>query len=167
MSPAARKESRDVEPSRLDDNTHAELRLIFEDSSRAILFAKGMQWKTVGATLAIFAGLIAIFFAIVSQAKFVSSKSDFLNGLELIIFLTAAVAVLALIIFQVWQHTEARKIRELGTYFSSAFIDIRDSKSDLTADISRYVLLLFMIGIIVICAVLTDISLTKLTMRYI
>ncbi len=164
---SAKKHSKEVIPSGLDDKTHAELRLIFEDSTRTILFAKGMQWKTVGATLAIFAGVIAVFFTIVSQAKFISSNSEFVNGLGLITYLTATAAVLILVIFQVWQHTEANKINELETYFSSTFIEIRNRKSDLAADISRYVLLLFMIGIIVICAVLTDVSLSKLTARYI
>ena len=77
-----------VGPRRLRPKTPAERSLICEDSGRAIVCSKGLQWKTVGATLAILAGVIAIFFAIVSQAKFVSSKSDFLNGLEFIIFLT-------------------------------------------------------------------------------
>ena len=165
MSPA-KKHSKEVVPSRLDDKSHAELRLIFEDSTRTIPFAKGMQWKTVGATLLIFAGVIAVFLTIVSQAKFVSSNSEFVSGLGYVTYLTAVAAVPILVIFQVWQSTEARKIEELETYFSSAFIDIRSRKSDLAADFSRYVLLLFMIGIIVICAVLTDVSLSKLTARY-
>ncbi len=43
MSPADSHRGKELEPSQLDDKTHAEMRLIFEDSFRAILFAKGLH----------------------------------------------------------------------------------------------------------------------------
>ncbi len=126
-----------------------------------------MQWKTVGATLAIFAGVIALFYTLVSQAKFISHNSDFLNGVEFAIFLTVGAAILILIIFQFWQATESRKISDVTVFFSNIFKHIRHNKSEGVANITRYLLLVFMIGIIVICAVLTKLSLAKLATQYV
>ena len=88
MNPAALKESKEVVPPRLDDKTPAERRLIFEDSSRAILFARGLQWKTIGATLAILAGVTALFFSIASPARSVSRNAHFLTAFAFLISLT-------------------------------------------------------------------------------
>ena len=50
----------DIVPSALDDNTHAEVRALYVESTETLRFVKTHQWKTVGATLLTFLGLIFI-----------------------------------------------------------------------------------------------------------
>ena len=45
----------EVEPSELDEATHAEALVLYRDSQDNIRFSKGLQWKTLGGALAIIA----------------------------------------------------------------------------------------------------------------
>ena len=45
----------DVEVSELDEATHAESLVLYRDSQDNIRFSKGLQWKTLGGALAIYA----------------------------------------------------------------------------------------------------------------
>jgi hypothetical protein len=49
----------EIDPSELDEATHAEFVMLYHDSQDNIRFAKAIQWKTVAGTLAIFV-LLAI-----------------------------------------------------------------------------------------------------------
>lgn len=45
----------EIEPSELDDATHAESLILYRDSQDNIHLTKSLQWKTLGGALAIFA----------------------------------------------------------------------------------------------------------------
>lgn len=150
---AARKESereeeRVLEPSRLDDMTHAEMRVLYDEASDAVLFAKAQQWRTVGSTLVLYAVLIAI-------AQFVIRDAALLHGLRAIIIVATPAAVVILIFYQSWQYAEQRKLEAIARDFSSYFREVRAIKSRLEANIHRYVLLLFMVVIIGLGATVT------------
>lgn len=135
-------------PSELDDSTHAELLNLIDESSRAILFAKAQQWKTVGATLLVFVALIAL-------ARYVSNTPRYLEYLQIIVFLATPAAILILIMYQFWQHTELAKLQTAGMNFSSLYRKIRKIKSGREANAHRYLIFAFMVGVIVLGAVLT------------
>ena len=67
--------------SELDETTHSELRVLYKESSGAVLFAKAQQWWTVGSTLTFYVVLMLI--AKFGEARIlrVSSRS-FSSSLE-------------------------------------------------------------------------------------
>ena len=133
----------DLDISGLDEMTHAELQLLYKESTATVLFAKALQWKTVGATLVVYILLIGI-------AKFVTDDPRFFKGLEAIILLATPASILILVIYQIWQHTEQQKLSAIAARFSSIFRDIRRIKVRFEANIHRYTLLAFMILIILL-----------------
>jgi len=80
----------ELEPSSLDEMTHAEAHMLYAESTETLRFIKGHQWKTVGATLMTYLGLIFI-------AGFVDGAHALANKFMVIsVFLGAVVVHLAL-----------------------------------------------------------------------
>jgi len=146
----------EIEPSELDEMTHRELGLIYNDSTRTTLFTKGIQWRTVGSTL-------IIFIAMVGLAKFVSSAADFVRILKVAIILSSMGAIFMLVIFQFWKHAEGQKIRAVERQYSSLFRGIRMKKSRLEANIHRYLLLTFMILVLLAGAFVAITAIDKIS----
>lgn len=145
----------EVEPSELDEATHAESLTLYRDSQENIRFAKGLQWKTLGGTLAIFALL-----------GFAGFNSDHREGyLKILIVLSWAIsagAIYVVCILQSWQNTEREKLRRIVAELSNLFRAVYRIKSKTEANIHRYLLLAFMaiamlIGNYVLATVLTPI----------
>ncbi len=148
-------EAPDVVTSELDEATHAELRLLYEESTRILLFAKAQQWKTLGVTLLVFAGLIVM-------ADYISNNTLFVRIVVGSIFLISIGAIYTLVLYQFWQNTERAKLRSIAQYFSSVFKDIRAVKSSDEANLHRYILLSFMIISIVLGNAAVILSLWRL-----
>ena len=125
-------------PSSLDEMTHGELLRIYDDSVRSILFAKQLQWRTVGATLTLYLVMIGL-------VKFVSSAAALVALVKIGVILAATGAILIIIIYQFWQSTEGRKIIGVTKNMSTAFRSIRAVKSNLEANVHRYLLLAIML----------------------
>jgi hypothetical protein len=125
-------------PSELDELTHHELCLLYEETSSHIIFAKTQQWRTFGATLVIFAVLLAF-------VKFVSREQSYMQFLVATVILITLTAISVLIIYQFWQHTERQKLAAIAHHFSSLFRKIHGYKHKREAAIHRYLLLVFMI----------------------
>ncbi len=136
------------EPSNLDELTHAEMRLLYEESTTSIRFAKYLQWWTVGSTLVVDGAFLAI-------AKFVSTDMDYANKLTAMIIVLTTAVIATLIIYQFWQYTELMKIEKISKLFSTAFQNVRQTKSRLEANIHRYLLLLFMILTLIIGSIVS------------
>lgn len=151
--PEATAESeRDVpfvnEPTSLDDRTHEEMQLLYQESVATIRFAKYIQWWTVGSTLLVFFSFIAI-------AKFVGADLAYAKILTALVIFIAMSGIFALIMYQFWQFNEHQKIREISRHFSSLFRRVRKVKSRRESDFHRYTLLAFMISTIVIGGVVS------------
>jgi len=132
-----RETSAENEPSPLDDNTHAELCLLYKESADTLRFAKYMQWWTVGSTLLVFGSFIFI-------AKFVGADMAYAKILTGLIIFIAMAVIFTLIIYQTWQYNEQHKIEEIGKHFSSLFGKVRRIKSKRESNMHRYLLLVFM-----------------------
>jgi hypothetical protein len=128
----------EVTPSSLDEATHAELRVLYEDSSKAVRFAKERQWKLVGATLLLFAGIMTI-------TEFLKMDEMMAKGLVLGSFVIGASAIYILIIYQLWQHTELNRLRSIGIRFSNVFAQIRGARPEREAKIHGFIILFMMI----------------------
>jgi len=143
------------EPSSLDELTHAELSLLYKESTDTVRFAKHLQWWTVGSTL-------VAFLALVGMAKLVSADRVFANQLTGVIILLTMAVIFTLVVYQFWQHTELAKIEAISKNFSSLFTDIRRLKSRREANVHRYLLLVFMIAVVLLGAVVTYLGLLQL-----
>ena len=129
----------EVVESDLDEKTHAEMRMLYEDSSKAVFFAKNMQWRTVGSTLVLYVILLGM-------AKFISKDPIFLTYIKGVLILSGIAAIYILFIYQFWQHDELLKLRSAGDRFSNLFKKFRDIKSRKESNVHRYTLLFFMIA---------------------
>lgn len=149
------KQPFEVVESELDEKTHAEVQLLYRDSSETVLFAKGMQWKTVGSTLVVFVILIAI-------AKFISRDPTLITFLKGAMILSTIGAIYMLFIYQFWQHDELKKLKTAGDHFSNLFKKLRDIKSRKESNVHRYTLLTFMIFILLLGGFITYQSLARI-----
>jgi len=143
-------------PSPLDKKTHSELRMLYEESTETLRFVKNHQWKTVGATLLTYLGIVFI-------AGFVNADAGLTNKLMAVTILLACSVIATLGIYQFWMHNEVSKIDSMQPHMSSLFTDIRAVKSRREGNIHRYTLLLFMIVVVVLGATVVHLALERIT----
>ncbi len=142
----------ELEPSALDEMTHAETRILYAESTETLRFIKGHQWKTVGATLMTFLGLVFI-------AGFVNGGHALTNKFMAITIILATAAIFTLMIYQFWMHNEARKIDLIASQFSNLFRRVRAIKSTREGNLHRYTLLIFMVISVALGAVVVHLAL--------
>lgn len=145
----------DIVPSALDDKTHDEMQILYRESTETMRFIKSHQWKTVGATLLTFLGLIVV-------AR-VSGPTEALNSklMAIVIILTTAV-IFTLIIYQFWTHNELTKLDRMQPFMSNLFADIRALKSKKEGNFHRYTLLFFMVVVVVLGATVAHLALDRM-----
>lgn len=147
--------SHEVRASSLDDKTHAEMRMLYRESTDTLRFVKTHQWKTVGATLMTYFGLIVIA-SLVHADRAVADKF-----IGIIIVLCCAV-IFTLVIYQFWMQNELLKINHMQPMMSSLFKEVRAKKSRKEGNFHRYMLLAFMIIVVLLGAVIANIALAKI-----
>lgn len=145
----------EVTPTELDELSHAELRMLYAESTETLRFVKSLQWKTVGSTLITFGGLILI-------ARSIDANKALTDKFMAISILLTLAAIFTIILYQFWQANEHAKITSMNSRFSSIFRTVRAHKSSLEANIHRYTLLTFMILTIVLGAVVTHLALSRI-----
>ncbi|WP_193367380.1 hypothetical protein [Pelagibius marinus] len=138
---------RENTPSELDELTHAEMCMLYKESADSIRFAKAHQWKSLGSTLLVFGGLIAL-------AQLVPYNATITNLIIAISFLCSCAVIYMLALYQVWQNTEREKLRDIAGHFSSFSQFTRAIKSSREANVHRYTLLVFMIAALILGNVL-------------
>ncbi|MCW8916791.1 MAG: hypothetical protein OQK24_13195 [Magnetovibrio sp.] len=143
------------EPSKLDSLTHEELRLMHREASQAILFAKSMQWCSVGAVLLAFGACIAVDASLRPN----SLIERLLSGLTIVL---ACGIIFMLLMYQFWQFNEITRIRKIEEHFSSLYRHINNFKSSREGNAHRYTMLIFMIALIIIGGVVTNIIFSAL-----
>ncbi len=135
--------ARENVPSELDDLTHAEMCMLYKESADSIRFAKAHQWKSLGATLLVFGGMIAL-------VRMAPNNATLINLVLAVSFLCSAAVIYMLVLYQVWQNTEREKLRDITSHLSSFSQFTRAIKSSREANVHRYTLLAFMIGAILL-----------------
>jgi len=148
-------EPADIVPSALDDKTHTEMQSLYRESTETLRFVKNHQWRTVGATLITFVGLV--FIASTVGANLALTQK--LMGITIV--LTTAV-IFTLIIYQFWMHNEQRKIEAINEHMSSLFREVRAIKSPREGNLHRYTLLIFMILTVTLGAVVVHLALNRI-----
>src|SRR3546814_17418406 len=104
--------ARENAPSELDDLTHAEMCMLYRESADSIRFAKAHQWKSLGATLVVFAGMVTL-------ARLTPANATLTNLIIAISFLSSSAVLYMLVLYQAWQNTEREKLRDISSHFSS------------------------------------------------
>ncbi len=135
-------EAEELKASELDENTHAEMRVLYGESAHTVRFAKERQWKLVGAVLLMFAAIMIV-------AQILVIEANMAKGLVLASFLVSAASIYMLIIYQIWQSTEFARQEAIGSQFSSLFKGILGPQARREGRVHGYIILTFMIcGII-------------------
>lgn len=130
-----------VTASELDESTHAELRLLYQDAGMSVRFARERQWKLVGGALLLFAATVAV-------PELVDISDFAAKGLVLASFLISAGAIYLLIVYQVWQNTELRRMLEISARFSNIFAQLGGRDAAREGRLHSYIVLFFMIALI-------------------
>ena len=138
MSVATMPGRGDAESSELDELTHNEICLLYRESADSIRFAKSQQWRSLGATLLAFAGLMIV-------GSYNADNRPFVSLLGLASVLLSCGVLYTLAIYQNWQHTERTKLRYIAERMSETARAVRGIKSHQEANLFRYLLLSFMI----------------------
>ena len=150
-------EAFEVIPSELDENTHAEMRMLYAESTETLRFVKNLQWRTVGSTLITDVGLIFV-------AGWVKAGPDLTNKLMAITILLTTAVIFTLMIYQFWTHNEMAKINSMKSQMSNLFIRTRAMKSRREGNIHRYTLLVFMCSTVVLGAVVVNMALNRIAL---
>lgn len=140
------------ERSALDEATHRELLLMHRESAEAILFAKNIQWRSVGAVLLVYGAFIAI-------ASFTAVSKPMIDLLTVITIVLACGALFVLLMYQFWQLNEMHKMDEIARQFSSLFRRVARIKSRREGNIHRYTLLFFMIVVVTLGVIVVNVAL--------
>jgi len=136
------EQAEELKPSELDENTHAEMRVLYSESSNTVRFAKERQWKLAGAVLLIFAAIMIV-------AQILVIEANMAKGLVLASFLVSAASIYMLVIYQIWQGTEFARQEAISTQFSSLFKGILGPQAKREGGVHGYIILTFIIcGII-------------------
>jgi|GEM_PF-267704 len=138
-------------PSDLDETTHKELRMMHSEATAAILFAKNIQWRSVGAALLVFGACIAI--AISTPAD-----KSFANLLAALTILLACGVIFVLLMYQFWQFNEIARVQRIDQHFSTLYAKIGNIKSRREGNAHRYTLLVFMVAVVIMGAVVANIA---------
>jgi hypothetical protein len=147
----------EVVPSELDENTHAELRMLYAESTETLRFVKNLQWRTVGSTLIADGGLIFV-------AGWVKAGPALTNKLMAITILLTTAVMFTLMIYQFWTHNEMAKINSMKAHMSNLFAKTRAMKSRREGNIHRYTLLVFMCTTVALGAVVVNMALNRIAM---
>ncbi len=131
----------DISASELDELTHAELLMLYRDSAVSVRFARERQWKLVGAALLLFAVIVAI-------PELVDISAFGAKGLVLAGFLIGASAIYVLVVYQVWQNAELRRMQTIGGRFSNIFAQLGGNNAAREGKLHGYIILFFMIAAI-------------------
>ncbi|PHS79735.1 MAG: hypothetical protein COB59_00135 [Rhodospirillaceae bacterium] len=142
------------EASSLDEQTHTELRMMHQEGAEALLFAKKLQWQSVGSSLLVFGASIAISMSNLADKSLI----DLL--VVMIIVLTCGV-ILVLVLYQFWQFNEITRIKKIDGHFSSLYKSIKDVKSSREGNYHRYTLLVAMVLTVIMGAAVAIVSIQK------
>ncbi len=146
-----------VKVSELDEKTHAELRILYQDSGMSVRFARERQWRLVGGTLLLLTATVAV-------PELVDISIFAAKGLVLASFLIGAGAIYLLIVYQVWQNTELRRMQEVGNRFSNIFAELGGTVAAREGRLHSYIVLFFMVALIGLGVVLAVLMMARFYM---
>jgi heme/copper-type cytochrome/quinol oxidase subunit 4 len=134
-------------PSELDEQTHAEMLMLYHEAVKASSFGKLQQWRSMAI------GLIAIIGLGVLGAN-VAKESFLFRIAEFLAVLVGLSAIYLILFYQFWQNTEREKLVRIMARLSNLARSVRGISSGREASLRRYVVLGFMILVILVAVAL-------------
>jgi len=131
------------QPSDLDEATHAEYRMLFEEGGRNILFAKRQQWRVLEYFTLLSLSIVAI-------CALTPVAANIARFLAYFLLFAGAAMILTLGMLQVWQFGEGRKREALTQALSSNTRTILRRRGSLSRDIHRFAILLILLLLVVV-----------------
>ena len=132
-----------VVASDLDEKTHAEMLMIYNECANSVRFAKSQQWTTTG-------GALAIFMALGILGELGPHYGFLTTAIIIISMVVSGGSIYSLAIFQFWQQAERGKLNMIAERFSNVLRDVRAYLPPREANVHRYILLFFMLAIILV-----------------
>jgi len=127
-----------LEPSSLDDLTHKELLLLYDESATSIRFSKTQQWRTLITSL-------STLLAVVIFAYMAGRKADsYMQTSIILCSLIASSAIYIIIIYELRQNSDRKKLKEISIQFSNLFRRVRNLTPAWEEIFYRLTLLIFM-----------------------
>lgn len=140
-APAA--EAEPDRPSDLDDLTHAEFRVLYDEASRNMLFAKQLQWRVLQYFSLLALGLVIV----AGVAPFPRDVASFVSYFMLL----AGLAVTMVLVFlQTWQFREQLKLARIAEDFSTLARSVLRLKGRSMGDLQRYFILAAMLLFVIV-----------------
>lgn len=130
-------------PSDLDDLTHAEYRVLYEEAGRNVLFAKRQQWRVVE-----YFTLLAL--ALVAVGGIAPFPRDVARFAAFFLLFAGAAAAMVLIFLQSWQYREQLKMARLAEGFSTLSRAVLRLKAGIGGDLQRYFILAAMLLFVIV-----------------
>ena len=128
-----------LEASELDELTHNELLMLYEESASSIRFSKNQQWRTLGASLLTLLAIVLLAHLAGRLAQ------DFIRASIVLCSMVASAALYIMIVYQLRHNADHKKLREISSNFSNLFRDVRALTPSWEETFYRTTLLLFMI----------------------
>lgn len=131
------------QPSDLDEATHAEYLMLFEEGGRNILFAKRQQWRVLEYFTLLSLSIVAI-------CALTPVAANIARFLAYFLLFAGGAMILTLGMLQVWQFGEGRKREALTQALSSNTRIILRRRGSLSRDIHRFAILLILLLLVVV-----------------
>lgn len=132
-----------VEPSSLDDLTHAEYRVLYEEAAANVLFGKRQQWRLLEYFTLLGLGLVALG----TLVPFAREVANFIAGF---LSFVAFVTLIVLMMLQSWQSHEQDKMQHITGGFSNYARIARRLKPRRSGNVHRYAILAVMMLYVVV-----------------
>jgi hypothetical protein len=136
-------ESLAVVPSDLDERTHAEMLMMYNECATSVRYAKSQQWTTT-------AGAISIFVILGILGQFGPHYGFMIQAIVITSMVVSGGTIYSLAIYQFWQQAERGKLDMISDRFSNVLRDVRGVLPRREANVHRYILLFFMIAVILV-----------------
>ena len=136
-----------IEPSELDELTHAEYRVLYEEAAANVLFGKRQQWRLLEYFTLLGLGLVALG----ALMPFARDVANFTAGF---LTLIAVVTLCVLTMLQRWQAHEQEKMEHIAGSLSNYARIVRRLKPRWSGNFHRYAILTAMMLYVVVLDVI-------------
>jgi len=128
-----------LESSDLDDLTHNELVMYYQECATSIRYSKSQQWRTLGASLSTLLGIVLLAHLAGQRAE------SYMRASIILCTMVASSSVYIMIAYQLRQNADRKKIAVISKHFSNLFRDVRALTPGWEETFYRVTLMLFMV----------------------
>ena len=118
------------------------MRIMHQSASHAILFAKLIQWLAIGLAIGLFTSAVFL-------DRFAAPDRTLTNILSITIILLTCATIFLVLMYQMWQFNEIRRIRNIEKTFSTLCKQINSSETRGERRVERYTMLVFMLALLI------------------